>query len=268
MKTGTLKTVSTEEIMPNPNQPRKFFDEYELSRLAESIRENGILQPLTVRKKGNVYELISGERRLRAARMAGHKRVPCIIINADENSSAVYAIIENLQREDLTFFEEAQAIERLITEHGLSHTDTAARLGIAGSTLSNKLRLLSLPEGERQRIVKAQLTERHARALLRLPEEKRTEALDHIIARALNLKETEKYIEGLVNPEPPPPKKVYKGAIGDLRLFSNSLDHLVQTLVSSGVNARFETKESKDFIEYKIKIPKAQTEGRQIKLKI
>lgn len=268
MKTGTLKTVSTEDITANPNQPRKFFDDYELARLADSIKENGILQPLTVRKTLNGYELISGERRLRAAKSAGLKKVPCIIISADDTSSAVYSIIENLQREDLTFFEEAKAISNLINEYGISHTDAAARLGIAASTLSNKLRLLNLPENEQKRIVSANLTERHARAVLRLPEEKRKEALDHIIAAALNLKDTEKYIESIINPPPKEPQRVLKSSISDLRLFSNSLSHLVQTLINSGVGARQETKESKDYIEYKIKIPKPRADEKSIQLKI
>ncbi len=254
--------------MPNPNQPRKFFDDYELMRLAESIKENGILQPLTARKTANGYELISGERRLRAAKISGLKKVPLIIVNADDVSSAIYSIIENMQRCGLSFFEEAEAISTLIKDFGLSQTDAAERLGIASSTLSNKLRILSLAESERKRIVSAGLTERHARAIIRLPVEKQKSALDYIIAKALGVKETEKYIEDLLNPSPEPAKPVLKSSIKDLRLFSNSLDHLVQTLINSGVNARRETKEGKDFIEYKIKIPKPQNGEKPIQLKI
>lgn len=268
MKTTVIKTVSISMISPNPNQPRKFFDEYELKKLSDSIRENGILQPLTVRKTLSGYELISGERRLRAAIMAGLKKVPCIIMGADAVSSAIYSIIENIQREDLTFFEEARAISVLINEYGISRCDAAAKLGIANSTLSNKLRLLSLPEKEQKRIAAAGLTERHARALLKLPEEKREAALDRIIAGELCVKDAEKYIDSVLNPEKAEQKRVLKSSVGDVRLFSNSLTHLVQTLINSGISARQETKECKDYIEYKIKIPKPHASQNQIQLKI
>lgn len=267
MRSGTLKTLPIENILPNPRLPRKFFDDYELFRLADSIKENGIIEPLTVRRCGKAYELISGERRLRAAKIAKLKKVPCIIVKADGADAAVFAIIGNIQREELTFFEQAAAINELIEVCGVNGCDAAARLGIAQTTLSEKLRLLSLTENMQKRISAASLTERHARALLRLPENEREQALDRIIAAGYNPKETEKYVESLLNP-PKPSGKSLKGVCGDLRLFSNSLNHLIGTLERSGVAVKKETKESKGYIEYKIKITKSAAAENPIQLKI
>ena len=182
------------EIKLSPNQPRKSFDEYELKLLSDSIRSSGIIQPLSVRKNADgEYELIAGERRLRAAVNAGLRRVPCILHKTDEETAALYSLTENLQRSNLTVFEESEGIERLISEYGMSQSEAAARLGIAQSTLSNKLRLLRLSDSIKERIISARLTERHARALLRLPDERREEALDRIIAEGLTLRQTEEY---------------------------------------------------------------------------
>lgn len=251
------------EIQPCGSQPRKHFDEYELASLAESIRRNGIIQPLIVRRsRAGGYELIAGERRLRAAIMVGLRRIPCVLCNADSCQSALYAITENLQRCDLSMFEEAIAIKKLISDFGLDRTSVAEQLGIAQSTLSNKLRLLNLCTEHRERIVKAGLTERHARALLRLDEADRGEALNHILAQGLTLKQTEDYIENLLSPkeikEKPQEKiPIRKMAIGDIRLFANSLNKLVSTMVDSGINACSKRKESEKYIEYTIKINKA-----------
>ena len=143
---GQVLLIPHEKIFPNPNQPRQHFDQEELVNLAISIRMNGILQPITVRQTDKGYELVSGERRLRASRLAGLVTVPCIVVDVNNMKSAVFALIENLQRQNLGFFEEARAIERLMSEYGLSQEDAARRLGKAPSTVSNKLRLLSLPE--------------------------------------------------------------------------------------------------------------------------
>lgn len=267
----SFKLINTDCIVCRSDQPRKFFDDYELSVLCESIKQNGILQPLSVRRTGPQYELIAGERRLRAAKMAGLKKVPCIIFNSDDASSAFFAIIENLQRQDLTFFEEAAGIGRLITDYGMSHCDVAARLGIAQSTLSNKLRLLALTPEQQRRIVSSELTERHARALLRISPDKRDGVLDRIIASGLNLKETEKYIQEILNQKPKEaaePKKKYKSSVCDIRLFANSLSHLVDTMVNAGIPARQEKRECRDYIEYKVKIPKPPTDSRPAQLRL
>lgn len=270
-----LIMLKPSDIKMSPNQPRKSFDEYELKLLADSIQANGIIQPLAVRKlPDGRFELIAGERRLRAAVMAGLRRVPCVIHKTDDETSALYSVIENLQRSNLTVFEESEGINRLITEYGMSQAEAAARLGIAQSTLSNKLRLLKLDSEIQARIVSARLTERHARALLRLPERLRGEALDRIIAEGLTLAQTEEYITSLLNPpkEQPqtePEEPVRKVVIGDLRLFSNSLSKLLTTLQNAGIKASSRKYETEKYIEYKVRIPKKDSEpDRCTQLKI
>lgn len=263
------------EIKLSPNQPRKSFDEYELKLLSDSIRSSGIIQPLSIRKNSEGdYELIAGERRLKAAVAAGLRRVPCILHKTDDETAALYSLIENLQRSNLTVFEESEGIERLISEYGMSQSEAAARLGIAQSTLSNKLRLLRLSDSIKERIISARLTERYARALLRLPDDRREEALDHIIAQGLTLQQTEEYIFNLLNPieavnddisEPP----VRKAIIGDVRLFSNSLSKLVTTLKNAGINADSKKRETDKYIEFKVRIVKNCPEvSRSTQLKI
>lgn len=255
-----LLNIRVDEIIPNPEQPRKNFDEYELYKLSESIRINGIIQPLTVKKNEGGYLLIAGERRLRAARKAGLKKVPCIVMNVSSETAAAYSIIENLQRADLTLFEQAEGIQKLINDYGISHIEAAEKLGLAQSTLSNKLRILRLSVKERERITAAGLTERHARALIRIEQEaKRESALDKIIAENMSAKECEEFVEGLVNPEKSETKTaVRKSGIADVRLFSNSLNRLIDTLLASGIKATRRKQENKDYIEYKIRILKTQ----------
>ena len=263
-----LITLRPDEIYPSPYQPRRDFDIYELQSLADSIAASGILQPLAVRKTANGYELIAGERRLRAAKMAGLKKIPCILQSADETAAAIYAIIENTQRTDLSFFEEAAAIEQMIRLCSMSQSEAAARLGIAQSTLSNKLRLLRLsPELQRQ-ISAASLTERHARTLLRLPEEMRADALNRIIADQLNLQQSEELITELLTPKKDEPETpVRKAAIGDIRLFANSLSKLVSTMQSAGLDAHTRKSETDSYIEYKVRIKKTpEKEYQQLRI--
>lgn len=269
-----LIMLRPKDIKPSSAMPRREFDEYELKLLTDSIQASGIIEPLAVRRlQGGGYALITGERRLRAALRAGLRRVPCIVHKTDEETAALYAVTENLQRSRLNAFEEAESINRLITEYGLSQSEAAARLGIAQSTLSNKLRLLRLSDGVQSRIISSGLSERYARALLRLPEERRQEALDRIIADELTLKQTEEYIFDLLNPEDEPceasGEPIRKAAIGDARLFANSLAKLVTTLRSSGIEAVSKKYENDKYIEYRVRIPKAASAAercRQLKI--
>ena len=268
-----LLMLKPDDIKPSKNQPRKSFDQYELKLLADSIQSSGIIQPLAVRKSiDGKYEIIAGERRYLAAKMVGLRRIPCVLHNTDEKTAAIYAIMENLQRQDLTFFEEAEAINRLIVHFGMPQLEIATRLGLAQSTLSNKLRLLRLNDDQRKRIITARLTERHARALLRLEGADRENALNYIIANALNLKESEEYIENILNPrqeELPPEKPIRKYAISDVRLFYNSLSKLVNTLQNAGLNAKTRKYENDKYIEYKVRITKntsERTDCEQLKI--
>ncbi len=268
LKSKKVIMLRPEEILSNVLGPRTVFDSYELAALGESIKANGIIQPLTVRKNSDkLYELIAGERRLRAAVAVGIKRVPCVLCEADPCQSALIALIENLQRCDLTFFEEAEAVQKAISIFGLDRVSLCESLGIAQSTLSNKLRLLKLSTEIRERILKAGLTERHARALLSLDEEKRDEALDAIIARDLSIKETDAFVGSLLNPpenEAAESAPLRKRAVGDLRLFTNSLNKLVNSMQDLGIQAVSRKKESDTHIEYTIKISKASLESKSV----
>lgn len=272
--------LKPDDIVPSPNQPRRVFDQYELRLLADSISVSGIIQPLTVRKgDGGKYILIAGERRLRAARIAGLRRVPCIMHRTDDATCALYGLTENMQRSDLDFFEEAEAISRLVSDFGFTQSEIAARLGLANSTVSNKMRLLKLSPEIQHRISAASLTERHARALLRLLPEQREDALDKIIAGGLNLYQTDELINGILNP----PKQiaaciqkpheelspVRKAAIGDIKLFSNSLSKLLCTMQNAGITANSRKHETEKYIEYRVRILKnSQTDGEYSQLKI
>ena len=254
---GQILLVPQEDIAPNVHQPRKRFDSDELEGLAESIRLNGIIQPVNVRIRADgKYELISGERRLRAARIVGLTRIPCIVMDASDEKSAVYALIENIQRQDLGFFEEADAIAKLITEFGLSQETVARRLGKAQSTVSNKLRLLKLPREIRFEAEATGLTERHARALLRLENEKQQKhAVSIIVGRRLNVAETERLVEQMLekglSPKKPP-LKLFK----DIRLFVNTLNRAVETMRRAGINADSAKSETDEYIEYVVRIRK------------
>lgn len=256
---GNILMIPEQEIMPNPTQPRRHFDRQELANLAQSIRANGILQPVTVRTIPGGYELIAGERRLRAARLAGLTHIPCILINADDRKTALFSLLENLQRQDLSFFEEADAIQKLMRVYGLSQEEAARKLGMAQSTLSNKLRLLRLPESIRLTLEREQLTERHARTLLRLETAAQMEeALSRIIDEKLNVAQSEKLIDQLLQ-KPVSEKKGKKAPIKlfkDVRLFVNTLNHAVDTMKRAGISAASSRNETNEYIEYIVRIPK------------
>lgn len=257
-KGKTIELIEVTLIRPNPYQPRRIFDEYEMNCLAESIRSIGLLQPITVRRVDNCYQLVSGERRFRACRMAGMRQIPAIVQDFDDKTTALMALTENLQRRDLTLFEEAEAILALIREFGLTQLEAAQRLGLAQSTLSNKLRLLTLTAEQRERIIAAGLTERHARALLKLESaDQRSHALDKIIADQMTVSDTDRYISDLLAPHTDfsaPPRRV--ALVGDVRLFINSLTKTVDHMRMAGLDAKSYKKETEDYIEYTVKIPK------------
>ncbi len=245
-------------IRPNPQQPRRSFDEEGLAELAASIRSCGILQPLTVRRAGDGYELVAGERRLRAARIAGLREVPCLVAQVGEEDSALLALMENLQRRDLDCWEEAQAIARLISRYGLSQEEAARRLGRAQPTVANKLRLLRLPEDVRALLRENGLTERHARALLRLqdPEVQRRAAGD-MVRRGMNVAQAEAYVEKLLqSAQVTPPRGRSTYIIKDVRLFLNSVDRGLHLMRQAGVDAGWDRQDTDREILLTIRIPK------------
>ena len=257
---GQIILIPQEDIYPNPNQPRSRFDFDELEGLAQSIRQNGIIQPIDVRvnASGN-YELISGERRLRASRLVGISLIPCIIMEASDEKSALFALIENMQRSDLGFFEEASAIEKLIVDFNMSRDDVCRKLGKAAPTISNKLRLLKLPEDVRLKITQEGLTERHARALLRLPTRAQLDrALSIISDKRLNVAESEKLIDQMLSADKSSKKPTVK-LFKDVRIFVNTLNHAVDTMRRAGIEADSAKSETDEYIEYIVRIPKTRS---------
>ena len=267
----TVSYIPVEDIAPGPLQPRQHFARAELEELRDSIAMHGVLQPLTVRQKGERFELIAGERRLRAARMAGLGEVPCIVMDVDMEKSGIIALIENIQRRDLDFVEEAEGIDRLIRLFGLSQEQAARRLGKSQSAVANKLRLLRLPEDVLERLRAENLSERHARALLRLEDaEQQRQALDFIIDQRMSVAAAETYIEGLCSREKasaPAHTGMRKGIflMKDVRLFVNSLDRSVELMRSGGIPARVQREETEQALIFTVHIPKHRDGEKQPK---
>lgn len=247
------------KISPNRNQPRRRFDSVALNELAASIRENGVLQPITVRRINRDYVLVAGERRLRASHIAGLSQIPCIIIEIDDNTSATLALLENLQRADLGFFEEAEGIAHLMRVCGYTQEEVAKKLGKSQSAISNKLRLLKLGSELISAITASGLTERHARALLRLTtDEERKAALTYIIENKLNVYKTDEYIDSLLTHRETEKKKEREAkqqyVIRDVRLFYNTVGKAVETMRRAGFRADLSRDEDETSINMSIKI--------------
>lgn len=260
----SLRRIRVSDIARNPNQPRKYFDPEAIAQLAESIRQYGVLNPLTVRRSpSGGYELVAGERRLRAARVAGLNEVPCLVIAADNEDSSAIALVENLQRRDLDFFEEAYGFKRLIDQYGLTQEEAARKVGKTQSAVANKLRLLRLSQKNMELIRSANLTERHARCLLRLDsEEERINATNYIIEHDLNVSRSEQYIEELLKERetelPAQQERKVVRLIKDVRFFLNTLNRAVGVMVDSGIGATVQQQDSEDGLTLTIVIPHAR----------
>ena len=251
METGRVIFLPIRSIRPNPDQPRKIFKEKALSDLADSINRHGILQPLSVRRVGSAYELIAGERRLRAALQAGLTEIPCIVMTMDQQESGLAAMVENLQRQDLDFIEEARGISRLMEKYRIGQEQAASLLGRSQSAVANKLRLLKHSDEVLETLRQTELTERHARALLKLPtESQKLAAIATIVQQDLNVAKAEQYILSLLQqrdkPQPQPNVTAF-------------LRHLTQSLTKiqkSGVSAISERRETESEIVLTITFPK------------
>ena len=254
--------LPVDKIHPNPSQPRRYFDEESLLELSRSILHYGIIQPLTVRVGAQGYELIAGERRLRAAKIAGLREVPCLLARADEEDSPLLALIENLQRRDLHWFEEAVAIAKLISSYGLSQEQAAEKLGKSQSAVANKLRLLRLTPECVALLRENDLSERHARALLRLADdEARLAALREIIAQGYNVAQMEAYVESLLHENAStPPRQRPTYVIKDVRIFLNSIRRQLGVMQRAGVDAAVEREDTDDEIRMTIRIPRRNVE--------
>ena len=251
---GKIYQLPVEAIRPSPFQARTSFNEQELAGLAQSIRENGLLQPISVRRVEGGYELVAGERRLRACKMAKMPTIPAILCDYPDERTAALGLLENLQREDLNPFEQAQGLRDVIVLWDCTQAEAAKRLGMAQSAVANKLRLLQLTADQRQFVLDNGLTERHARAVLRLPENRRSEALITIAKRKMNARATDLYIEQLLN-ETPGRHRI--SMVKDVRIFVNTIDHAIRLMTDNGVPATAHREERDGYIEYTVRIPTA-----------
>ena len=267
VRRGGIIYLRTDELSPNPVQPRRRFDDEALAELSESIKSYGILNPLTVRLRSGKYELVAGERRLRAAKLAGLQEVPCILLDVNMEDASLIALVENLQRRDLDFIEEAAGINQLIRMFGMSQEEAARRIGKSQSAVANKLRLLKLPPDVLEALRENGLTERHGRALLRLqrPEAQR-EALAYIIDNGLTVAATDAYVDALLSsPEPEPPAEPEKPehkrtfVLKDVRVFLNTLSRSIDLMKQGGIDAGVQRQETEDSLILTISIPKTKT---------
>jgi len=263
-QTDQIYFLDLSDIVPNPAQPRKYFDAADLRELADSISRYGVLQPLTVRRQGRHCELVAGERRLRAARLAGLAKVPCIILDVDTEESSLIALVENLQRRDLDYIEEAEGLAQLIQTFDMSQEEAARRVGKSQSAVANKLRILKLPRDMLDRLKQTGLSERHARALLRLGSNReRYEVLEHVVQHELTVARTEEYIDAYLSVPLPdleqeakvqPPKPLY--VIKDVRLFLNTIHRGIAMLKHAGLEAHVEQGGTDTEAVITIKIPR------------
>lgn len=254
----SFQKIDLDKIQPNPWQPRKVFTVEEIESLSVSIKEFGLIQPITVRKIAEEsYELVAGERRYRAARMAEIKLIDAIVIDATNQDSATMALIENVEREDLHFFEEAAAIVELMQEYGLTQEQVSKKLSKKQSTVANKLRILKLSKSVKEAVVKHNLTERHARALLKLPDEEAQKRVVSVIdQKNMNVKQTEDYIETLLNKDVKPKQNQMSKFYCDNKLYINSVKSVARQMEQSGVKAKFNVEESDNKLVLSIEIDK------------
>lgn len=251
METGRVIFLPAKNIRPNPAQPRKVFREDSLMELCESIRRHGILQPLSVRRIGTGYELIAGERRLRAGMMAGLTEIPCIVMNMNDQESGMVALVENLQRQDLDFIEEARGISLLMTNWEMSQEQTARVLGKSQSAIANKLRLLRHSPPVLDALRQAELTERHARALLKLAgETEKLQVIDQIARMGMSVARTEQYIDDLLQ------NKIKRPIKANVEHFLKSVSQTLTRIQKSGIPAISERRETESQIVLTITIPK------------
>lgn len=264
IKEREIARIPIDAIRPNPYQPRRIFSNEALEELSASIRQYGLLQPISVRKVENgKYELIAGERRLRASKMAGLKEIDAIVFSSYEQDSAVVAMMENLQRENLHYFEEAEGYLNLIHDHGLSQDELARRLGKNQSTIANKMRILKLPVKVKRLLIQYNLSERHARALLRLhDEDMQMKVLSSIIHQGMNVKATEELVERILNrmygieEEEKPEEPKTRNFVRDNRIYLNSIQSVIRQMKEAGLAAEISTVETEEGLEIHLSIPK------------
>ncbi|NLM51651.1 MAG: nucleoid occlusion protein [Firmicutes bacterium] len=259
-----IHNIPIKNIRPNPYQPRQDFEPEKIDELMQSIKTYGLLQPIIVRKAKAGFELVAGERRLRACEQLGWTEIPAVIKEFSESAMATVALIENLQRENLSYFEEAAGYERLLREFNLTQEVLAQRIGKSQSTIANKLRLLKLPPKIKEKLIAHDLTERHARALLKLPTE---EAQEKILREICNLgytvKQTEQRVADYLQQLAGPQKERKKVIIRDIRIFLNTIRQAVTLLESGGLGPKLKEKDLGDYLEITITVPKNKKDVKE-----
>lgn len=250
---GKLLLLSPDQIAPSPWQARTVFSPEEIDSLAESIRQNGLLQPISVRRYEENYQLIAGERRLRACIRAGLEKIPAILYDQTDDQVAALGLLENMQRRDLNPFDQARGIRDVMELWGCSQAEAATRLGLAQPTLANKLRLLQLSEVQQHYILDNALTERHARSVLRLPEKDRMPALEHMARYKMTVRAADLYVEQLLSQKKPPPKRT--AMVRDVRIFLNTINKAIRLMTDNGVPASTTKREGEGYVEYTVRIP-------------
>lgn len=253
---GQTIEIAVEKIRPSRYQPRLHFDEKALQELADSIRNNGLITPITVRAIEDHYEIIAGERRLRAAKMAGLQKLPCYILSPDENQSAQMALVENVQRLDLSAVEEAKGYVQIMRQAGLTQMQVAEKVGKSQSAVANKIRLLNLPQEVQQGVMEHTISERHARALLLLPSEKQTRVYRQFLKKKMNVRQAEAYVEKQCRPKAEKHRHKNKGFTRHVQIGINSVHKCVQMLQKMGIEATMETEDMRMETQIIIRFPK------------
>lgn len=251
-----IKMIAIDLIEPNPYQPRLEFDQEALMELAQSIRENGLIQPITVRESNGKYQIIAGERRYRALRLNGAIEVPVNIMDADELQMAELALLENIQRENLSAIEEAKSYLEIMQISGVNQSQLALKLGKSQGAIANKIRLLQLDEEVQEAVSAKKITERHARSLLSLEKEQQKEVLNKIVKKKLNVVQSEKLVKKILNPKEEKPKTFAKGISKNVRIAINTVHQSLKMIARTGVSAQIEEEELEDEVLLTIRIPK------------
>lgn len=261
----SVQYIPVDEIRPNPYQPRRNLERVKLNELADSIKEYGVMQPITVRCINKGYELVTGERRLKASRIAGIEKIPAIVVYISDKDSAIMALIENIQRQNLSYFEEAEGYKNIMEDYGMTQEEVAKKVGKSQSSIANKIRVLRLSNKVKNKIVESELSERHARALLKLNDEEdlQLEIIDKVIIQGLNVKRTEElvenYMEKILKNQPINSENKKKRGIRDIRIFTNTIKQAIETMSNLGVEVNYLVEEKRDFYEIKINIPNANS---------
>lgn len=251
-------SVPIKDILANPEQPRKIFYDEAIEELSGSIKEYGVLQPIILKKGIDGYIIIAGERRFRAAQMAGLTEIPAVIKDMEEQEAALISLVENVQREDLNFLEEARAYKKLMEDFGLTQVEIAEKVNKKQSTISNKIRILALPEDIQEKLIQNKLTERHARALLKLTEEEdRKKVTERVAANNLNVKQTEKLIEDLLMKKEAAFRKKNKINYISYKIYLNTIRKTFGQIKEMEKNAKMIQEDKGDFLEVKILLPKS-----------